>query len=264
MPSLPDAGGHDDLLRSIFLKIRQAVDPDDLQELVLLALEMLLRRADDQAIKETFGQHIREAIDAVRQETVPSKFFAALRRVGEESIHLLETARGERQPREVVRKAPPDERPTEPSLPRPLARATAPTPWPVLGLSALLVTATAAAMIALATHGVWGDPSGRPNTLTAAQLAGRIVAAAAKPSENLPGMKAGPTLHVARDADDRVILVVDAVPRRICPATGWLLAGKGRLTIGGQAPARPSKSAITALCRRHKGDPDMTWSPNPS
>ncbi len=264
MQGLPSPQEQDELLQGILRKIPALHDPDHLEELVVLALGLVLQRPEDHAKKETLVKSVHASIEAVRRETVPSRFFSAMKSAARHCAALLQTARSDRPHPGMARQPPPPTAVGKKPVPakRPPGAAPA-TPRSVIALTIFLVVASTAAMIAIATHAIWRDSpyARRPDILTAAQFAGQLADAA---SGRPPRSDAGIKLHLMRGADERTILLVEAVPRRICPASGWILARKGQLTINGAAPAILSKAAITALCYRSKDDPSITWSPDPS
>jgi hypothetical protein len=267
MQPLPTQQEQDGLLQGIFEKIPSLHDPNHLQELVILGLELILRRAEDQAIKADFIKRACDSIDTARQETVPSKFFAAVKRAAQNCILLLQTARDERLARDLLHEptAIPETQTPNASAPAPQA-CEKKNPRTVIALTLLLATTVGAAIIAIATHSSWQDSpyDKRQNVLSAAQFTSQIFDAAAKMAETLSLPDSRINLHVIRDGKDQMIFVIDAVPRRICPASAWILAQRGKLTINGTAPSVRSKSAITALCYHSKENSIVTWSPNPS
>ena len=264
----PDPQEQEKLLREILGKIPSIHDPDHLLELFGLGLELILRRPEDRTKKEALVKSICNDLDAAREETVPSKFFAAVSRAAQHCVALLQKAKDERTATDAEKQHPAI---GEEQTPAPDSPAPAPPPrrtplrWSVITLATLVVAASASAVLALATHAYWKDFSfaKRQSVLTAAQLTNQILNAASNRPESMSLSDAGIKLHVIRDAKDQAMFVIEAVPRRICPASGWTLAQKGNLTINGTAPANRSKSAITALCYRSEGPSIVTWSPNP-
>jgi hypothetical protein len=129
-----------------------------------------------------------------------------------------------------------------------------------------VVVASVSAVAAIATHPLWqNEPfAEHTNVMTASILAAQITGAVGNLGESAHATSDKTNLQLVHGTNNRVIVVAEAVPRRICPASGWLLARKGTVTINGFAPAVVSKAAITALCFRNAGNANITWSPKPS
>jgi hypothetical protein len=234
------------MLADIFAKIPTLQRPDALRQLVTLALDMLLRRDQDQALRHRLAGVVGRSIDALPRGADAAANLAALQRTAQDCMTLLQAAADDRLPRDAA--------PT----PQPASPRRAAAPKAVVALAVLLLLAVGGMVTALATADRWQQ--NRPLPLTAATLARQITATAADPGA--AGDSNGtPSMRRLRDADQHVIVLVAAVPRRLCPATGRILAQTGKLTINGVAPPRRGRAAITALCFQGRGDSDLTWSP---
>jgi len=254
----------EELLQGIIGKIPTISDPDRLQEHVLLALELTLRRNDDHSMRETLIKCVRDRIAAVKAR--PGDASQALRRAADECLEVLQAARMQRLPRDVaIAQAVAAERPQEEIVPVADVPPSA-TKWGVIASGAFVVLVALSAIVALATHELWRNSPlvQPPKVLTASQVAGEIVEAVQALHESRPFSSSQVNMHLLRGGDDRAVVVVEGVPRRICSSVGAILARKGTLTINGTSAAFQYRSAIVVACRQRPGDADITWSPKPS
>ena len=111
------------------------------------------------------------------------------------------------------------------------------------------------------------DPSLAPDSwrsaplvrLSSARLAAEIAAAGEGGVSALAEL--GVSAHVARLMDDRPLVMIDNLPRRLCPTTSLLLARQGEVTLFGQPAPDNRASTLTALCHHEIGDARLYWSP---
>jgi len=258
----------EELLQGIIAKIPTISDPDRLQEHVLLALELTLRRTDDHSMRETLIQCVRERIAAVKTKSRSGASSQALRHAADECLEVLQAAKMQRLPRDLaIAQAVAAERRQDEIVPvLPAQRGAKKVKWGVIASGAFVVLASLSAMVALATQELWRNSPlvQLPKVLTGAQVAGEIVEAVQASRESRAFASSQVNMHLLRGADDRAVVVVEGMPRRICPTVGTILARKGTLTINGTSSAFPYRSAIVAACRQRHGDADLTWSPKPS
>lgn len=233
----------DPLLDEVIARLPLAASPEQMERLVLLGLRMVFRRDEDREQLAKLTRSLHELIGQARD----------LHRVGQECAKLLETARRAPQFRQV---------PLHPAQ-RERYRGAGP----------LLRWLTAAAMMAMAALlllpyvAIAIDPSLAPVSwrpppkirLTAPLLAREVADLPAGDGADLALQ--GIVTHLARLIDDRPLVMVDNLPRRLCPETAALLAQKGDVTLFDQAAPDARPSTLASLCHRENGDARLMWSP---
>lgn len=244
----------DPLLDEVLTRLPLAAKPDQLERLVVLGLRMILRREDDKSQLERITQAVHAVVGQARQES-------DLHHIGEECAKILETAHQSRLSRPVIlhpaerarmeqEQAANAAKPA--SSPRGLAAAM------MILLAALLFVPAAAIAIApsLAPDSWRSEPVKR---LTADRLAEQIVDLPAGDASKLT--EQGITTHLVRLVDDRPLVIVDNLPRRLCPKTAAMLAKQGEVTLFGQTAPDARPSTLASLCHAEIGDARLMWSP---
>jgi hypothetical protein len=255
------ANGQDEgaLMKTIMGKLASVDDPEHMQELALLAIDMMLRRAEDKPLRNLLIWRVHIAISSLLNEGSTAIDPTRRREAVQSFAELLRAAREQRQPREVVMlqnnrsDAEPPETAATPIKPSSVS-------WPILVMVLLVLAALVAGLFALASPAAMLSSSG-PTPVTAAGLAAQIEAAPAMDGAALHPNSDGTRFYLARSQDDRPIVVAEDVPRRLCAATGWALARDGAVTVNGAVPAQLSKVSVSALCYRSGGNATLTWSP---
>jgi hypothetical protein len=252
------AQGQDEgtLMKTIMRKIASVDDPETMQELALLAIDMMLRRAEDKPLRNLLIWRVHIAISGLLNEGTAVIDPVRRQEAVQNCTELLRAAREQRQPREVVML--PNSRTQAEADPAP-ARNKSSLSWPIVAAVAAVLAALAAALFALASPAAMLSQA--PPPITAAGLAAQIEAAPAIDLAALRPSDDGTRFYLARSQDDRPIVVAEEVPRRLCAATGYILAHDGSVTINGAAPAQMTKVAVSALCYRQAGNATLTWSP---
>lgn len=254
----PTAEGEDPILDEVLARLSQATSPDQMERLVGLSLRMVLRRDEDREQLELLSRSIHKSLEQARQRTSPSAFAEEMHRIAQECAKLLEAAHKSRISRTVLL------HPTERTRKEEKA-AAAPQPARRPPAAALIAALVAFSFLAAAAIAI--DPSLAPASwrsaplvsLTPARLAAEIAAAGEGGVSALA--EQGITVHVARLIDDRPLVMIDNLPRRLCPATGLLLAQQGDVTLFGQPAPDKRASTIASLCHRENGDARLYWSP---
>ena len=190
------------LVDSVTEKVRGLRNADSLEKIATMTLELILRRAEDQSMKEDLLRSIEKNIEAARQPsgTGVSLIEAAALNCAE----ILRTAQEGRQLRTMAETAPAE-------TPR----------WLIRGLAGLLVSATAAGIVAIVSYRSWHIPTATAAKLTAARLVGQMLAAPVPVDGASVDARNRVRLQVMRDADDRKVVIAESVPRRICPQNCW-------------------------------------------
>jgi len=246
------------LTKTIMGRIASVDDPEQMHELALLAIDMMLRRAEDKPLRNLLIWRAHIAISGLLNEGTASVDPARRQQAVQKFAELLRAAGEQRAPRDVVMMT--NTRDEKNADDAPAARGTG-LSWPIVGVIAALMAALAAALFALASNAAIMSRSA-PAAVTATSLAAKIEAVPAMDGAALRSSGDGTRIYLARSRDDRPIVVAEDVPRRLCASTGYILAHDGSLTINGAAPAQMSKVAVSALCYRMGGDATLTWSPS--
>ena len=232
------------LLRAIICKIAVMEDPVRMRELAHLGLDMLLRRAEDKELRDSLNRRVEEIFAEPTGDGGAIPAPESMQRASAACIDLLEVAEKQRQPRAVVKL--PTLRPT----PKP-GRV-----WPALAAMTLLLLPVAG-LVALA------EPSLLPAEEAVPPTAAELAAAIAETVSGAGPRVIGATrLYLARGLDDRALVVAEAVPRRLCAATGAMLIRQGTLIVNGRKPEYPSTRAVAARCAQGEGEAVLIWSPN--
>jgi len=244
----------DPILDEVLARLPEVTSPAQMERLVVLALRMLFRRDEDREQLAQLSRSIHDSIEQARLKTGPGEFDQELRRIAQQCAKLLEAARKIRLSRNVV--LHPAER-IRKSSPKPARRPLA---------AALIAVLVAFGFVPAAAIAI--DPSLAPASwrsastirLTPARLAEEIVAAGDGESSALA--EQGIAVHVARLIDDRPLIMIDNLPRRLCPKTAALLARQGDVTLFGQPAPDRRASTVASLCHSENGDARLYWSPD--
>ena len=204
------------LVDSVTEKVRGLRNADSLEKIATMTLELILRRAEDQSMKEDLLRSIEKNIEAARQPS--GSGVSLIEAAALNCAEILRTAQEGRQLRTVRRAASADET----SPPAMAETAPAETPrWLIRGLAGLLVSATAAGIVAIVSYRSWHIPTATAAKLTAARLVGQMLAAPVPVDGASVDARNRVRLQVMRDADDRKVVIAESVPRRICPQNCW-------------------------------------------
>ena len=248
MMTLTQGQDEGDMMKTIMRRIASNDDPEHMQELALLAIDMMLKRAEDKPLRNLLIWRVHIAISGLLNEGTLTVDPERRRAAAQNCAELLQTAREQRQPRRVLSA---DERPAdevEPAKGKPLMS------WPLLIAIALGLVVLIMALFALASPAAFSQAA-----VTATNLAAQIEAAPGvgtmRPNQD------GTRFYLARGQDDHPIVVAQDVPRRVCGATGLLLAQDGKVTINGTALSQSSSVVAAALCYKRSGNATLTWSP---
>ena len=234
------------LFQDIIRKMSSANDPRKLEELALLALNLMLRRADDpKGIREKFAQQIKALTAAVKSGQQPDNTRKAMVVAAKGCIQVLKAAKNERPPREPELRPEAEEAP--PKSPDEESDNT---------LKVVLAALVAMALLtAGAGYGVWRLWPVKPPEIAVAdqQSAGKsedsspdavvepseatkfvelLFRAAREPHPPVSHMFGG-AVEVRSILGGHHIVTARDVPDQICAEAAMALAEKGLLSING-------------------------------
>jgi hypothetical protein len=232
-----------------------------MERLVSLALRMLLQRDEDREQLDQLTRYIHDSIEQARQRTSPDEFDRELHRIARECAKLLAAARESRLPRAIVL------HPSERARQQESADEVKPPRKPARHRIAASLIAALVAFGFVPAAAIAIDPTLAPASwrsapvvrLTPARLAEQITNAGDGGVQALA--EQGITAHVARLIDDRPLVMIDNLPRRLCPATASLLARQGDVTLFGRPAPDKRASTVASLCHSEDGDARLYWSP---
>jgi hypothetical protein len=239
----------EDLLQALERKIPSVADLAVLQESVMLALALLLRRPEDADLRAQLEGQIRAILAEIPSGQPVERIQNDLHFAARRCLKVLHAASEHRLPRHDLEGASAFRREAHhPPPPRPTPRRD--RLWAALGAAAVVA---AALILWQAAH-----LESASDPLPAAKLAEEII---------LTAGGAGPPTHVFGGAlkldttSGQPVAVAEGVPPRACVAVGWELVRKGVLTINGVTPPRVSAAKITELCNSEDGDATIIWTP---
>lgn len=260
----PAGHDRDPLFAEVVARLPLATGPDQMERLVVLALRMILRRDEDREQLDRVTRSIHESLDEARRRSQTGESGLDLHRIGQQCARLLDAAERSRPTRPVVlhpaHRARSEQKGEETPAPphRPRRHLSAP-------LMAMIATLLFLPAAAIAIDPSLAPPSWRSPPvfrLTASGLAQEIAALPAGDGSKL--VEQGIHTHLARRLDDRPLVIVDNLPRRLCPKTTLLLAKQGEVTIFGHPAPDALPSTLASLCHGENGDARVMWTPSPS
>ena len=242
------------LLQSIIGRIPTIKDPDQLRELVGLAIDMTLRRAEDHPLRDQLAQRAGELF------ATPAEDYSVA------CIELLLAAKEHRPARQVLHAVAPQAGPAEEDQPPP-ASTSVPGRWvkpAVAAVAVALLVAASAWLFQMSPAPETAEVAAEPPAAAAAVVAPpdfqTLVIEAAK-GVTQPVRLAGVRLYVLRGADGGAFVRAEGVPPALCVSSGLELARQGVLTIDAASTKRVSRMALGNLCRRSHGPVAITWRP---
>ncbi|CAA7611580.1 conserved hypothetical protein [Candidatus Terasakiella magnetica] len=241
------------LFQMLLRKLPSLTEVKQLEEAALVALALMLRRPTDRELRDELTLEIKAITEAIKPGQSPAALKNEIRFAARNVIKVLQAAKERRLPRHVT-----DNWAQSQAKPAHAVHAHPPKAGPnrqrlIIGL---LLAATA-------VFGGWAwwsnsrsdEASGGSE---AKRFAEQIFAAA---QGNAPATHMfGGRLRVAM-VGDRLAVIAEGVPPKICSASGWSLSHKGILTINGITPVRISSGKVTELCNSEEGDAAIMWMP---
>ena len=240
--------------QDIIRKLPAVRDPAKLEELSLLALAMMLRRASSKDLRDELSHQIKEIVASVTPGHSADATNDALRLAAKACIGVLRKAKERRQPREM----PPAPPPVARLASHPHGHSEEAKPF---GGKRVIPLAVGGAVL-LVVIGIalgWSNRSEDgydPNETT--KFVEQMISAAqgGAPTTNIFG---GP-LEVS-SMNGIPVVTARGVPSRVCAASGMRLVKKGLLSVNGETPNRISSAIITELCNKVDGDSTIMWAP---
>jgi hypothetical protein len=260
MQVAPHADAPDQVLTDLVARIGAISDPDRLEELVVLALQMTHRRTEEAAERDSLVDMVHVMVAAVRAESQADARMEALHRVGKDCIALIEAANARRARREIVYL--PEARAASP-LASPDSDKNKAHPasggwtWPALSSLAALCIVCIGAVAMLASGSLPKPAPEAPQTAT--YIAALIEDAAADPAWGSDRTRGPLTLHVLRRSDQSSMTLAEGIPQRKCLEVATLLSAKGDLSINGVDIDRQVRAAFAAACRNKPGSASIAW-----
>jgi hypothetical protein len=218
--------------------------PAKLEELSLLALTLLLRRAASRDLRDELSQQIKTIVAKASADPSPD----AMRQAAKSCIGVLREAKKRRLPRNA--QSVPLSHPHPPPASDGGARKANWILWTIL----------AVVVLAILIGALIEWKSRRTDTLDPNDIVkfveqitetaqGKALANPAYGTVELSSMNGMP------------VVIARGVPPRLCAASGMRLVRKGVLGINGETPQRISSAIITELCYKNEGAATLMWSP---
>lgn len=262
----------DTLFQAILIKVGKARDLEQLKTAVSTALRLLMRREDDQVVREKVYRETMTIIERLcTAQDAPALDAQILRSalLCEEILKLVKERRDayelaaleaiEPSPLEelkppppkfnVVPHVPPASRQEHPHAAPHNAQPHRPLGW------AWAVAGTVALGAATLVIG-WVD--GDSNESDGVTLASEVMEAA-RGSGELVNIFSQPIRLERRD--NHLTVVTEGVPPRECGTAAWVLAKTGVVAVNGTTPARPSASNLKNLCFQNDDGATIAWTP---
>jgi hypothetical protein len=225
----------DAYFQEIVRKIPFVREPAKLEELSLLALAMMLRRASSRDLRDELSHQIRTITASVTPGHSSDATGEAMRMAARGCMRVLQVAKERRRPRD----------PHPHPAPKPANRIL----QACLALAALMV-------VAGAFLGWKDEPEDDYDPKDTTRFVEQIIQSA---QGDAPATHMfGGTLEVS-SMNGVPVVIAKEVPRRVCAASGMRLVKKGLLSVNGDTPSRISSAIITELCNRGEGDATMMW-----
>ncbi|AVM76243.1 hypothetical protein [Magnetospirillum gryphiswaldense] len=242
------------IFQEIIRKLPSVSTPAKLEELSLLALAMMLRRASSKDLRDELSHQIREIVSSVTPGHSPEAMRNAMRFAVRGCIKVLQVAKERRLPRDTHLDA------ETRSIGVEEHGHHAPTkPVDKFTGNPIIVGAVAIAvlLVLLGAYLGWSgkqDDGYDPNETTKFVEQMILASQGQAPATHM----FGGTLEVSA-MNGVPVVTARGIPRRICAASGMRLVKKGLLSINGDTPTRISSAIITELCNKDDGDATIMW-----
>ncbi|KIL98178.1 hypothetical protein CCC_01239 [Paramagnetospirillum magnetotacticum MS-1] len=245
------------LFQAIILKMSSVANPAKLEQLSLLALDLMLRRPFDQDLRGALRRRVGEVIAEVKPEHSSDVQRNEMRSAARGCIEVLRAAKEQRLPRSVTDNWAQHK---DGKFHLPPHHVTEEEKEEGRGLK------IAVAVLVLLTLSVGGyilwTRSQTPVENTGSE-ADRFVAQIVDSAQGNPPpshLFGGPIRVTSMNGVP--VVIAEQVPPRICSASGMKLVKKGLLSVNGNTPTRVSSAIITELCNKEGGgDATLMWAP---
>ncbi|EME71726.1 hypothetical protein H261_02301 [Paramagnetospirillum caucaseum] len=242
------------LFQAIILKMPGVADPARLEQLTMLALDLMLRRPYDKDLRDALRRRVAEVIAGVKPGHTPEVHRNEMRFAARGCVEVLRAAKEQRLPRSVTDNWAQSK--DGKFHPRHHASEEEGSRGPLIAGAALLV-------LTLVVGGyIFWSRSQEPVENTGSET-DRFVAQMVESSQGNapPSHIFGGAIRVT-SMNGVPVVIAERVPPRICSASGMKLVKKGLLSVNGVTPSRVSSAIITELCNKEGGgDATLMWAP---
>lgn len=242
------------LFQMLLRKLPSLTEVKQLEEAALVALALMLRRPTDRELRDELTLEVKAITEAIKPGQSPAALKNEIRFAARGVIKVLQAAKERRLPRHVT-----DNWAQSQAKPAP-HHGHIPPSQAVPGRQRLIVGLLLAVTAVFGGWAWWSNSHSDEASggSEAKRFAEQIFAAA---QGNAPATHMfGGRLRVAM-MGDRLAVIAEGVPPKICSASGWSLSHKGILTINGITPVRISSGKVTELCNSEEGDAAIMWMP---
>lgn len=244
----------EELFQTLILKLPGVKTPEHLEQVTLLAVDLMLRRPFDHDLRNGLQRRVREIVTGINPDHPPDVMHNEMRAAARECIAVLKAAKEQRLPRIVTDNWAQSKdgkfhahlHPTEDGGRR-LAL--------ILGGALVLLTLTVGGYI------FW--KSTRPPVESTAGETDRFIVQMVEAAQGkaVPYHIFGGLLRVTA-MNGVPVVIAEGVPPRICSASGMKLVKKGLLSVNGVTPTRISSAIVTELCNKEGGgNAVLMWAP---
>lgn len=243
------------LFQAIILKLPGVKTPERLEQIGLLALDLMLRRPYDRDLREALRRRVHEIVAGISHDHSPDVMRNEMRSAARGLIEVLRAAKDQRLPRSVTDnwaqhagdgKFHPHLKPADKAESR----------APIIGGAVLVVLITLVGVWILWTRSQ--EPVENTGSETDRFIAQMVAAGQGNPP---PSHLFGGAIRTTT-MNGMPVVIAEQVPPRICSASGMKLVKKGLLSVNGVTPTRVSSAIITELCNKEGGgNASLMWAP---
>lgn len=244
----------EELFQTLILKLPGVKTPEHLEQVTLLAVDLMLRRPFDRDLRNGLQRRVREIVAGINPDHPADVLRNEIHAAARDCLGVLRAAKEQRLPRAVTDNWAQSKdgkfrahlRSTEDGGRR-LAL--------ILGGALLLLT------VAVGGYIFW-NRTREPVENTAGET-DRFIAQLVDATQGKPAQyhMFGGLLRITA-MNGVPVVIAEEVPPRICSASGMKLVKKGLLSINGVTPTRVSSAIVTELCNKEGGgNALLMWAP---
>jgi hypothetical protein len=245
------------LFQAIILKMPGVTKPAKLEQLTLLALDLMLRRPYDKDLRAGLRRRVQDLIAEVKPDHTQEVQRNEMRSAARGCIEVLRAAKEQRLPRSVTDNwAQSKDGKFHPAQHHPSEEEQREGRGMRIAIAALIgLTLTIGGYI-------WWSRSQAPTENTNTETDRFVAQMIASAEGNAPPSHLfGGAIRVT-SMNGVPVIIAEQVPPRICSASGMKLVKKGLLSINGVTPTRVSSAIITELCNKEGGgSATLMWAP---